>query len=214
MAGTLAAAAPPVPAQEARPNSLVQGAWAVEFGISNNFTLQTFSGSLISIEGQFWSSSSIRLGLGLSLAQDDYSDEFGSPDTLIARNGDRTARGVSLQAQYVRYAAPEGRTSLYWGIGPSFSYSKSEDNGSFSQDGVTLDDSYKSWSVGALASLGVVWFPTRTLGVHAEYGLRGSYESRDYERTISGDIPSQGKGDANGWRVGGAGVLFGLSAYF
>jgi hypothetical protein len=193
-------------------NSLEAGAWSLQFKITDNFSLSTFTGSLVSLKRHFSPRSALRVGIGLSALQTDSEGEFSDPDTVFTDVGESSFTGVQVDLQYVRYTNPESRGSLFWGIGPTFQYSKSD--AMIDYGGDTVDSRRRRWSIGIIASLGVEWFPTKVIGIHAEYGLQGLYSSMtdDSERTNSTE--SSRHRDSTFWTVSGQSVLLGLSVYF
>ena len=156
-------------------NSLEDGAWARQFKITDNFSLTNFTGSLVSLKRHYSPNSAARVGIGLSLNQADTDDEFSDPDTLITFTRDSDSYSAQVDLQYLYYTNPDSRVSLFWGLGPTFQYSKSDATRE------TGDDSFvsrrKRWSIGVIGSLGVEWFPTKIVGIHAEYGLGALYSS-------------------------------------
>ncbi len=196
-------------AQDEALNSLYDGAWAVQFRISENFTLSTFSGSIISIKRHYSERSALRAGLSLSLAALDAQSDRELTDTTITSNHDSNAYSVRLELQYMRYTNPQGRLSPYWGVGPLVGYGDSSSKDSFGGDTFKRDS--RAWELGLIGSLGVEWFPARYIGLHAEYGLSFTYNNQKDTRKSPSGVQTD---KSTVWRFGGEGVLFGLSIYF
>ena len=57
-------------------NSLEKGSWSLQFQISENFTLQSFQGSMISTKYHFTEKSALRTGLSISGRSSDIEDNI------------------------------------------------------------------------------------------------------------------------------------------
>ena len=194
-------------AQDENVNSLQPGAWAVQFRISENFTLSTFAGSILSVKRQFSAHAAVRAGLSLSFETSDF--ETSVQDTTLSKD-DVNAFGFRLELQYLRYTRPQGKLSPFWGVGPLVGYM---DSGSkFSSGTTTARQDTRQWDLGMVGSLGVEWFPVSFISVHAEYGLAFTYSTFRSEQKV--DSTQSRVQESSAWRFQGDGVLFGLSLYF
>ena len=82
---------------------------------------------------------------------------------------------------------PEGRTKLYWGIGPDFTYtsnksfsdfetvttSQTGDNLAINNRTVDRTSRVRQFDIGLSLILGVEWFISSRLSITGEYGLTG-----------------------------------------
>lgn len=199
-------------------NSLRAGVWALQFRINNNFTLGGFQGGVISLKHHRSARSAFRLGLTLGFTADDDDESFVMTrnDTVIAEGQqDRRNNGqnVRLDLQYVRYPNPGSRVNLFVGIGPLLSYFRNyyetESNTVVSYQERT------SWGVGASGQLGVEWFATKNISLHAEYGVHVQYVwSSEEGQSVDATTRRVTSGDGRSVDFGASSLLFGLSAYF
>lgn len=199
-------------------NSLVKGAWALQFQIDDDFTLKSFEGTTLSLKKH--SSPRVAWRAGLSV---NYS--YADTDILDKRDGSRsweyrgtTIETVQLTLQRLSYLNPRARVNLFWGIGPRTGYQYRDDSRIVVSRSEELIRS-NVWSVGVSATLGVEWFVTGSISLLAEYGTSLMYEHNAMVRTTttySADKTSVRKVDSRGYKVSFApdAVMFGLSAFF
>lgn len=170
-------------------NTLRDDAWALQFRVTDNFTLGSFDGSLISAKHHFTDRRALRYGLSLGASrEDDGTDE-------------RTQQLLVFGVDFLDYPGvasnPSGTMQLYWGGGPSISFQRSE-----SEPIMNL-----SWGVGLGGVIGAEWFVRPRLSLLAEYSAalqiqRATQEVDGTETNERTDV-----------RFGGNGVRFGVSAY-
>ena len=214
--------------EDARPNSLCPGSWALQFQITDELGLKPFNGMIASAKRHFSSHSAFRLGLQFDA---DCRSETGTErreyaDTL--RDGrsldtDIDYQMVTMDLSYLNYLSPGSYINFFWGIGPLVKFSRSERNDTqvyYNGDPVTesVRDYSRSWSLGALGLVGVEWFLSEHFSFHSEYRASMAYgesykereqiyqypEKRRYVTTINGD----------GWNFDSVYAILGLSVYF
>ncbi len=213
-------------------NSLKAGAWALQFGISSNFTLTSFQGSTFSIKYQLSEKTAIRGGISMSGATNDGNGIASgtNADTSIGSvpvNSSSSSQGVSFILQYIWYMNPSGPIHLFAGLGPSISYSYSQSKTEYAENGLYLYDyipssSSTQWGAGATGSVGVEWFPSQWFSLRAEYGESllyrwGSSSSMtDYSGSYTGFVPSHSENSSTskGWSLSSSSVGFGLNVYW
>jgi hypothetical protein len=205
-------------------HSLKAGAWAMQFGISDNFTLTNFNGGSISLKCHITDRSAIRLGVAASAdASDSDSRQTYLPaDTLWRKTGRSDSRqSISLLADYVSYPLSTRRMNLFLGVGPTVSFQRArtdDDRYVAVRDTTTVSETdYDVWSVGAVGSCGVEWFATPDISLHAEYRASLVYRSMDDIRASPSysDLTSiRDDRSSSGVSLSLASVKFGLSAYF
>lgn len=206
-------------------NSLTNSAMALQFGIRNAFTLSTFQGGTIAMQYHLSPTSAFRGGITVSGSTGDRTTNSlmtQSADTISGNSGSRSqdATSVILDLQYLWYANPDNEMLLYLGTGPHVGYTHSRDDQTVQF--VTQPSTYGSasnlstlWSIGLSGVVGVEWFPQRRISLHAEYMSFLRYEWQKSEATSSQTGSTSKSSDtAKTWRVGYAGVNFGLSVYF
>ncbi len=149
-------------AQDGTSNPLRDGSWAIQFRITDNFSLSTFSGSVISVKRHYSARSALRAGLSLSLSAGSLESERAFQDTTITARGDSDAYSFRVELQYLGYTSPSRKVSPYWGVGPLVGYAYSYSRGS--SPGSDLIQERREWTLGLIGSLGAEWFPTSFLG--------------------------------------------------
>jgi len=207
-------------AQESRPNPLAPGAWALEFGIGQNFTLTSFNGATIAVKKLHSERTAFRAGLTVSLSTNDQSSS--TSDTLgYQSQTDRDGYGLSFGLDWLRYLRPDSKWSFYTGLGPAVNLNHSKET-SYSQRSnfdAGTSSSQSGWGAGINGFFGAEWFVSRTIGVHAEYLLSAGYGSSTTETERFASYPNTvihntDKRESHGWSVSSGFVRFGLSAYF
>ena len=192
-------------------NSLYDGSWSVQFRINSNFTLATFEGSVLSLKKHYSDHSAVRVGVSYQFFDSHDVNAISTPDTAFVADADRITHNVFVDLQYLYYKKPDSKISLYMGAGPSVGYAKNRDTRTV-QSEVSYREA-KRWSFGVTGILGVEWFPTEGVGIHAEYGVQALFSSSKY--VIEVESASQvSNRETDSWRVSGRNVLFGLSVYF
>lgn len=222
-AGVLSA--PVARAEESAFRSPAQaGAWAMQFRVSDNFQLGSFKGSVLSVKRHSSPSTAIQVGvsgdLSLRSSSEAQEDTNSGYPTHLTDDREEDRYSLFLNAQRLKYTKPAERLSLFWGIGPTVGFSRTDEERTSdieSQSPGEIEQTlvFNSWSAGLGASLGVEWFATRHLGIHAEYGFVAIYRWTDGTWTsLSSDRMTTRTNDSDSFNVRDTGVLVGLSAYF
>jgi opacity protein-like surface antigen len=201
----------------AQDSTSLAGKYALQFQISQNFTLSNFLGSVISGKYHFTNNSAIRLGVTFSSSMDndgqniDYQNSTNSASYMAEQNG----KSFDITAQYLVYPEVNKKILFYWGAGPRVAYTYSNNKTNHSSTG--SPDNYitaktNSWTVGVLGSAGVEWFFTSQMSILAEYGLSYvySYSKREKTEGVNDRITDKN----HNYSFGASIVRFGLSVYF
>lgn len=190
--------------QAAPKNSLVKGAWALQFKVDSDAILSEFGGS-VAIKRHISAQSAFRVGFdyGLSTADRDRED----------LHYDNDIGTIGMFIDYLRYADVASPVHFFWGVGPFGSFYRNKT--SLPSGTPPYETINKSWDVGISGRIGVEWFFTRTLSLHAEYFGTAYYESRtsEFTSTVEG-VPNTTKASDDQWALSRGPVVFGLSAYF
>lgn len=216
---------------DGRRNSLVPGAWAIQFQIEDDIGLKPFNGMSVSLKRHFTSRSAVRLGATLTLEFDNSDEDYTAiqADTVSfssSREFDTSAQGVRINLLYLRYPTPGKNVNLFWGAGPVVRYSRSEQNrkdtasssGNERVDVATYDADL--WGVGGMGTLGIEWFATKDVSFHAEYFVTLQYVSQDANLSSEswpGNQPPRkttSSSSSDGWDFDGVNVTLGISIYF
>lgn len=198
-------------------NPLKAGAKALLFQAVYDMQLTSFSGSTISMKHHFSSSKAARLGLSVSTAAgtEELEDDYG--EGQIVRDYKRGSGSIGLTSEYLWYIDPGSQLTLFWGIGPSVRYSWNdiENRGEITGQG-EIESNSKTKSLGAVASMGIEWFPHQRIGILAQYSTSYTYNWYSYDRkylTYENTIQRQHRKTESS-NLNGDQVKLGLAAYW
>ena len=197
---------------QVRPNSLQADKWALQFQISSNFTLASFEGATISIKKQSSPSAAVRLGMtvGTSVSSNDNTTALLDSSTRL-QTTDANSENLSLQFHWICYPKPSSDVNLYFGIGPTASYSRNHSDSKVIRVRPNRPDSllssgtstFISWGIGLNGLVGAEWFATRSISILAEYSTSATFSKSD-----------NGATSTKQFSISSPSVRFGLSAYF
>jgi hypothetical protein len=216
---------------------LREGLWALQFGISSNFTLSSIQGTTFAVKYQLSDRNAIRAGVTLS---GNISNGNSSATGAIADTGYGSVPGsssgnsatITFVAEYLWYINPSGPIHFFVGLGPYISYyhyNNTSDNSYFytsNNQGYwqrsMSSSNTNQWAFGPAGVAGVEWFTTRWFSLHAEYndGVQYQWNSQssksDNTATILGYIPvhRENSSTSKGWNVSSSSVSFGLNVYW
>lgn len=212
-----------------RANSLEEGAWSIQFGITDEVALRPFNSMGISVKRHMSPRSAFRIGANIGLDIDDRdSDQVTSlADTVSAGvfgEGDGNSLLVQLDLLYMRYANPDADVNFFLGTGPLVRFQRSDDDWKGTHttpEGTSVEvrERYvRTWRIGAIGIGGVEWFATRSISFHAEYRLWLSYgrtkSESEANRPGDPDYHSESETSNGFWDFHGNKVTFGVSLYF
>ncbi len=211
-------------------HSLKAGSWALQFGISNNFTLSNFNGSTFSGKYHLTDQSAIRL----SITANGQNGEVENIES--ARNKNNKVEGsypidnynVSIKPVYIFYPSNSNNFNFYFGAGPLFNLSSYKSGNSYA--GFNADTLYSKnnsrnkrdgFEIGFTGLAGVEYFVTSYFSIHAEYSASLTYQIQKqeyaeetiymYEKNNPRVYYSNNKSKL--WKFYPGSVLFGLSVY-
>lgn len=207
------------------------GTWALQFQISQNFTLSDFQGSVLSLKKHLSAKTAIRLGIGIDIQTSDENNEFRRflADTLsVSSNTDdnKDTHSINLATQFLYYPSSNNRIKPYWGAGPFIQYGhfKRDKNG---QNDLTMDRFVENrdrsdWEFGVSTLIGVEWFVTSKISLLAEYGISFAHfaiDTREVTRQIPNDpalaeLRTENQNNSDGFIIRALPVRFGLSVYW
>jgi hypothetical protein len=219
-----------VSADERSDDALRAGSWALQFGISSNFTLISFEGLSISAKKHFSPSRAIRFGTTIAAWTEDVNmdDLYRSQDHQQSSISDADNNSLSwdISALYLFYPGPRDRLSFFAGLGPDFGYSraKHETNTNVIRDGQVIQDAEQNkWTynrrvyLGLRGVLGAEWFATKRISLIADYSLSTRYmweKSETSSEYTSGSSSSSTDNDRQRFDLYSSAVQFGISVYF
>ncbi len=191
-----------------------KGTKALLFQISNNFTLRSFEGGLISFKRHFSEKNALRIGISFSGNHDEYKQQRVShpSDTLDYHQNNMTSSvTASVYATYIRYVHSGKIITPYFGLGIIIGF----DHVYRSYYGYT-DPGLNEWNLGPLGLFGVEWLPHPNIGINAEYNCSGFVSfGKGYTRTGKNPAGTNYKSTTKtfGYGFGQQSVRFGLSVY-
>lgn len=194
----------------------LDGKFALQFQISDNFNLTNFQGTTFSGKYHFSSRDAIRLGLSLEFGDSDADAETNQFDSVnVAElNSSSNYFSMTLRSQYIRYFVETDNIGFYGGAGPFVTYSTSsnESTTTGTPSDKHLKDTSNNFILGVDFIAGVEWFFTKNMSLSTEYGFNFSYRSRSSEREIDSVLYS----DTNQklYNLSGNDINFGISVYF
>lgn len=216
-------------AQTSNNNQLTEHSRAIQFQINSNFTLGSFQGAALSYKHHLQPSSALRVGVDLSLndANTEAAQKTFYSDTLrTSGNSTRDQSSVALQlnTQAIWYSESSLGILFFYGTGPFVGFSRwhQEDESisstvGFPQSKSTLEGTATTWSLGLTGLLGVEWFASKSISLHAEYGIRLGYawtKNESSGNTLATRYKTTSEGTTTSWQLSSNAVRFGLSVYF
>lgn len=192
----------------------LEGKFALQFQISEDFTLTNFQGTTFSGKYHFGSRSAVRVGLSVNLNNSDAENNQTFLDTslTVSANANQNVFGMTIRSQYIHYFPAMYDIAFFIGGGPFIGFN----NGTNEVINTNYDPTYRKQTfddffTGMDLLVGVEWMFTKNMSLSAEYGIRFSYNSET--RKLEDDyfiIESTIKR----YNIGNGDVNFGISVYF
>lgn len=207
-------------------NSLKEDIWALQFQITDNFSLKAFQGFAISAKKHFHNTSALRVGVGLNITisdADNVSRRLPADTLRQSEKNKSNVKSIDISTQYLFYPNPDADINVFFGAGPLLSYSSNKVENEQTYNFGTITDKLKSvmndnqLAIGASALLGVEWFASKNISFLAEYALSFEYITAKMTRTQSSTISTdrtETESNLEYFRVYPLLVKFGLSVYF
>jgi hypothetical protein len=200
-------------------DSIAEGSWALQFGISDDFTLTSFKGSVLSAQYHLSTATAIRVSLSGEISFYSTRGTHEDPDRS-------NRQSFTVTSEYLFYSNPHKRVFFFWGLGPTVElyreyYTSQETHSTIGSYSISKSEEYREWSIGPTVVAGVEWFAAAWFSLHAEYGVAATYSWSKrmivWDRT-SGDplFPPEHldyETTSKSWRVSPSGVWFGASVY-
>jgi len=194
----------------------LEGKYALQFQVSDNFNLTNFQGTTFSGKYHFGCRSAVRLGLSVDFGDTEQDATTNQYDTVnVATNNlDQNSFGITLKTQYIRYIMETNEIAFYCGGGPFINYNTLSRETKLT--GTSNDRYYKetsdNFSIGLDLIFGVEWFFNKSMSLSAEYGLNFSYRTRSQEYNPNDAVST--KTDETSYKIAGNNINFGISVYF
>lgn len=192
-------------------NPLQSGSKALQFQISDNFNLDSFSGTTFSYKRQLEKNRAKRIGLSLN----NRYNWRNSPDN----NQEALDLNVGLNYTWINYTNPESDIKFYYGYGPGINLGF--DRTVQELPGLKDTDQETFYRISGVGYAGVEWFFQSSMSLHAEYQASIQVNHRREKNTLelndsfdSNDNEEVNKSNSTSISLGGDGVRFGVSVYF
>jgi hypothetical protein len=205
------------PSLNAQDPTSLAGKYALQFQVSQNFTLSSFMGSVISGKYHLTNKNAIRIGLGFSSTMGNQSSvtQYSSGASDVNNVSEGNSQSVDITAQYMITPVISDKIRFYCGAGPKFglNFSKINNTSNAVNTSQYIDkQNTKGYSAGIMCSAGVEWFFSSKMSLCAEYGLTYVYS---YAK-ITGDYNGSYTATQETYKYSfdGNNVRFGLSVYF
>lgn len=182
----------------------IDDSWALQFQITENFTLSSFQGALISAKRQYDAHRALRVGVSLGVNSSRQASEDEATEAEQKDNG----QSLRFEAQWIRYPVAEGTARVYWGAGPTARFSRQARNWPIDD----REQNHLSIGGGAIGVLGAEWFVHSQVSLMAEYRAGVTYDWTRTKRVEDGSETDNNR--TSHIRLGGRGVLAGVSVYF
>jgi len=193
----------------------LNGKFALQFQISDNFNLTNFQGTTFSGKYHFSSRDAVRLGVSIEFSDADIETNITRLDTSdINKSEDNTNRfGFMVNSQYIRYFTVNNNIALFGGVGPFISISNQTSDRTINENEteLKLKSERDIFSFGADMILGVEWWFYKQMSLSAEYGITFSYWSA---KDNFSDDNTKAESNISSFSVNGKHVNFGITVYF
>jgi len=192
----------------------LNGKFALQFQIADNFQLTNFQGTTFSGKYHFGCRSAVRVGLSVNLNNSDAENNQTFLDTTLTVSTDahQNVFGMTVKAQYVHYIVSMYDIMFFIGGGPFVRFSTGTNEINYSNNYPTSrkeirDDFY----AGLDLLVGVEWMFTKDMSLSAEYGIVFLYNK--FTRKLE-DNYSVEETIAKRYNIDNGDVNFGISVYF
>jgi len=202
------------PQNESYMDSL-DGKFALQFQITENFSLSNFQGTVFSGKYNFTSRDAIRLGISVNFNNSKSDGNSTWPDTNLVNTSSHNVNRIDIivNAQYIYSINMLNNTGFFIGMGPFLKYENNEieQNVNSNQSNDTRIETSKYYGLGLDLISGVEWMFNKSMSLSAEYGLRFIYLSG--EVVDDRQIYRQERNEHN-FYISGNNVKFGITVYF
>jgi hypothetical protein len=190
-------------------NPLQSGSRALQFQITDDFNLDSFSGTTFSYKWQLSDIRAKRIGLSLNNRY-GWTNSPESDNNLEASGLDLS---VGIDYTWMHYPNPDSEIKFYYGYGPGidFGYDKSKNE----DEDISHTHQSTLYRIDGLGYAGVEWFFQSSMSLHAEYRASVHFTHRREESAtvINGDEDTE-EINSSSIVLGGDGIRLGLSVYF
>jgi hypothetical protein len=189
--------------------------FALQFQITDNFSLTDFQGTIFSGKYHFAKREAVRIGLSVSFGDSETETELTRLDTAETDKSKQESKlfSITLSTQYQRYLSVADNISFFGGIGPFVTIFDRTMESIINEEGTDAKrkSQRKGFSTGADIILGTEWWFYKYISLSAEYGMKIIYSSATDELM---DDTIKGKSTLTSFGIFGNQVSFGITVYF
>lgn len=193
----------------------LDGKFALQFQISDNFTLRNFQGTILSGKYHFSSRDAIRLGVSMEFGDSEYNSEITRLDTTVSGELNDEGNNFSfiINSQYIRYITVTDNIALYSGGGPFIRFFNTTTERKIEENGTEIKrkTSRSGINTGLDLILGLEWCFYKYMSLSAEYGMKFYYSSSEGETK---DDNVEATFDEKSFYITGDNINFGITVYF
>jgi len=193
----------------------LDGKFALQFQINDNFSLSSFQGTTFSGKYHFSCRDAVRLGISVELGDSESEINIVYPDTSTVSKSENDGNkfGITIKTQYIHYFNGTKEITFFGGVGPFFTYSKQNENRKSIIDEIETSSEAETnlFSTGIDIIAGVEWMFYTNMSLSAEYGLNFSYWSLE---NIYNEDSKEVKSENTTFNISGNHINFGITVYF
>jgi hypothetical protein len=152
-------------------HSILKGSWSFQFAITDEFSLSSFKGSMVSAKKHLSEHSAMRFGISINAINQNH--QYSYPSIYVLRSDrDYNSLGIKIALQYLYYKHSQSRVKPFIGIGPTISFIYDEYLTRDSENPMRIWQSYYKHTLiaGIQANWGIEWFISKSISLTAEYG--------------------------------------------
>ncbi|RKY94821.1 MAG: hypothetical protein DRQ13_07810 [Ignavibacteriae bacterium] len=199
----------------------LDGKFALQFQISENFNLSSFQGTVFSGKYNFSSRDAVRLGLSINFGDTEEDNTGSRSDTNLVSTARKELNSFNfvVKTQYIYSMSITNDIGFFIGGGPFISYTTSSSESKWLANQVETMRTYTSDIIGIGLDLinGVEWMFSKNMSLSAEYGLKFNYTSSEEKRVsenTSGNYGTTEESNRKSFLITGNHINFGITVYF
>jgi hypothetical protein len=188
---------------------LQRGSKALQFQISDNFNLDSFSGTTFSYKRQLSDVHAKRIGFSLNNRY-NWRD---FPDSNTNQEASNLDLNMGIDYTWMNYTNPQSNIKFYYGYGPGINLGF--DKGVQRETELKNTNQETFFGISGLGYAGVEWFFQSSMSLHAEYqaSIQVNHRREKVTTELNG-TENVNRSNSTSISLGGDGVRFGLSVYF
>lgn len=198
----------------------LDGRFALQFQINENFSLSSFQGTIFSGKYNFSPRNAVRLGISINFGDLESDETSSRTDTNLVTTGEskHNSFNIIFKTQYIYTMSITNNIGFFVGAGPFLEYFKAESEAKWDTNIINSLRTYSSDRIGIGMDLinGVEWMFTGNMSLSAEYGLKFTYLTSEDKRTTSDSIGNGAIEESNNkvFSITGNHINFGITVYF